>query len=122
MKEELVRDFLIGIAKAEEVITYSELCKAQYKDLDYNRITDQYKLYESLTSISEYENAQGRPLLSVLVVNEATKVPGGGFFKMASRLKKYDGDERKDARISFFKRELEDTYKYWKNRSIRIRE
>jgi hypothetical protein len=122
MKEELVRDFLIKIAKAEDVITYGELCKAQYKDLNYELITDQYKLFESLTSISEYENAQGRPLLSVLVVKETTKVPGGGFFKMASRLKKYNGDEGKDARAAFFKSELEHTYTYWKNRSIRIRE
>lgn len=122
MKQELIRDFLVKIAKAKNLITYKDLCKAQYKDLDFDVITDQYKLYESLTRISEYENSQGRPLLSVLVVKEVVEVPGGGFFKMASRLKKYDGDESKDARLAFFEKEKELTYKYWRNMSIKIRD
>lgn len=122
MKQELIRDFLVKIAKDEKVITYRDLCNAQYKDLNFDLITDQYKLYESLTRISEYENTQGRPLLSVLVVKDVVEVPGGGFFKMASRLKKYDGDESKEARLAFFKKELELTYRYWRNISIKIRE
>jgi len=42
-----------------------------------------YQIGPLLDEVSRYEHAQGRPLLSVVVVREDTGMPGEGFFMLA---------------------------------------
>jgi hypothetical protein len=48
-----------------------------------------------LDEINRHENAEGRPLLSVIVVRADTKKPGDQFWQCATELKRYrPGDDR----------------------------
>lgn len=120
-ENEKVKEFLVEIAKKRETINYGELCKAQYKELNFESFPDKTKLYKSLTEISKYEQKHDRHLLSVLVVDEITKIPGSGFFKLATDLNKYNGNESDEQRENFFKEERDNVYKIWENKSFRIR-
>ncbi len=50
-----------------------------------------YQIGPLLDEVSRYEHAQGRPLLSVVVVREGTARPGKGIFELAQELGKSDG-------------------------------
>ena len=47
-------------------------------------------LWEILGMVSEFEVSRGRPMLSAVVVDKDTGLPGGGFFKLAYQLELLD--------------------------------
>lgn len=48
-------------------------------------------------------------MLSALVVNKSSRIPGGGFFDLAENMGLFDGGDRK----SFWHDELNRVYAYW---------
>ncbi len=82
-KEE-ARQILIQCARTEQTIAYSELVANTYTI----RFEPQDpKLAEMLDQISSSEYAEGKGLLSVLVIHKGGDgMPGPGFFKLAKRL------------------------------------
>ena len=99
------------VARAGQTCFYgdlSELVNLPPRSPRLNRILD---------SINLHENAQGRPLLSALVVRRGFRIPGDGFFSQARMLGKYD-DSSKDAtsHATFWVDEVHRIWDYWKER------
>ncbi|MFN3344234.1 MAG: hypothetical protein ACK412_01100 [Chloroherpetonaceae bacterium] len=66
---------------------------------------DRQRIGAILDEISTNEHNEGRPLLSAVVVKQASGEPGEGFYKLAESLKGYP---------SFWKDELKKVHDYWK--------
>lgn len=99
------KEILIEVARNREVITYSDLA---------SRITkiqvqpESYALHHLIGEISAEEDAAGRGMLSVLVVQKETSMPGQGFFALAKDLGRAVVDQ-----LDFFVKELSQVYKTW---------
>ena len=66
-------------------------------------------LFDHLDEINQFERRHGRPMLSALVVNRRTGMPGAGFFRLA---RSWGIDIRSDRR--FWKSELKRLRRHWK--------
>lgn len=100
------------VAKNGDLITYGEI--APLANLNMENPDDRNKIAHILGDISKYENEQGRPLLSSIVVLAGIGYPGEGFFNLARELGLHHG--RKDLEdLDFFAREAKKVHAYWTN-------
>ena len=76
-----VRDMLIlQVKNSDDLLTYGQVCD----NLDNAPFEPGYNVFHGLLGeISWEEHEAGRPLLSVIVVNQETMMPGGGLIKLA---------------------------------------
>src|SRR3954471_6560391 len=96
---------LVKAAKARTTVTFAELGEAA--DLAIEE-TDERKILELiLDHVADQEEAEGRPLLSVLAV-DASGRPGGG---LARYVRRKNIPVANDA--TFFADELHHVYAYW---------
>ena len=72
LEEKLIREYLIEVAKKNEYAYYSDLCDEIRKRcgtiLDMSIPEHRGRIGKMLGHISRYENEEGRPMLSALVV------------------------------------------------------
>ena len=108
MSTELKKD-LIEVAKVCGTTSYGDI--APIENLNMSNPEDRNILSERLRYISEEEHEDGRPLLSAVVKNKKTGMPGPDFFTLAHELGLYDGGSKK----TFFQSELNRVHEYWKN-------
>jgi len=97
------------VARAQRTITYSEI--APLAGLDMERQEDRDRIAAILDEISRHEHAEGRPLLSAVVVHKGDGTPGDGFFKMARSVEVMQAS---DDRVTFFARELGRVHDAWR--------
>lgn len=98
---------LKDVSKKGRVTYYSEIAPLAGLDMSYP--ADRAKIGELLGEISTFENEQGHPMLSTVVVYRQYNMPGPGFFKLARWLGIYRGDDD----FLFFIRELRKVHDYW---------
>lgn len=94
---------LIELAKARQVVTYSELClmlKTAYLHYHSPLMT------RLLDEIGEMERQAGRPSLPALVVSKQKGIPSTGFFRTES------GEEVADPK-AYWAEHLERVFEYW---------
>lgn len=84
--EMYVRKYLIKRASQKANFTYSELCNEACLEFDMSVPADRGRLGHLLGNISRYEVANGRPMLSAIVVDKNDRMQGGGFFDLAVEL------------------------------------
>jgi hypothetical protein len=108
VNEKAVYDRLVQVAQAGKTIAYHEI--AQVMGLNAEDPYDRLSIARTLDDISCSENAQGRPLISAVVVLPEIGYPGKGFFLLARELglNTYCDDR------SFFPHELKRVHEYWK--------
>ncbi|WP_143021593.1 hypothetical protein [Paenibacillus sp. OK060] len=110
----LASHLTLHVASKGEVCTYSDISRYLKLQFDLEEEPMSISLAGLLGDISVEENKQENPLLSVVVVNKETKIPGDGFFKLAKDLGLYDGSlinrEQKDA---FYISELNKAHSFW---------
>ena len=101
------------VARDKKLIAYSELNEELKLGLDFDRPKDRGKIGEWLDEILEHEVESGRPMLSAVVVREEEDrsygAPGDGFFRLASELSVFRGDNK----YIFWVSELSRVYNYW---------
>ena len=107
---EILRNWLIEIAKRKRVATYSDV--AAPLGLDMALEGDRSTISDLLCEISTAEHEAGRPLLSAVIVTSESgapgSLPGEGFFTMSSRL----GFDVSD-RFMFFVTALNEVHAHW---------
>lgn len=91
-------------------ITYTDLCKAIDPTQQYWASPRFRGIGKVLGRISSYEHENGRPLLSALVVQSGSYLPGNGFAGLGRDLgfQIQVGQER-----GFWRTQLEDVVRYW---------
>lgn len=83
---------------------------AELLGLDLRLACDRNRIGEVVGELSEQEHAQGRPMISAVVVKAETRMPGKGFFTLARKLGFAVGDE-----TAFHVRELSRVHEHWAN-------
>ena len=107
MNEE-IRDKLIESAIQKNTISYSDV--GEVVGLDMANPGDRTKLGNILDEINREEHENGRPLLSVLVVQKESGHPGKGFFELARELSKQKPYEENN---TFYANELKRVFDCW---------
>ena len=103
-----IRRKLIEVAKKENVISYGDL--AGFAEMPFDVDSERNRLYAILDEINRGEDAQGRPMLSVVVVHKDDGKPGAGFFKLA----KHIGLQKKSvSNDDFYTSEMIKVFNYW---------
>ena len=103
---------LIEVAKKGDLVTYGEI--APLADLNMENPADRHKIARILRDISTYENEQGRPMLSAVVVLAEFRYPIDGFFKLARKLGLHHGRKELED-LEFFVQEVKRVHEYWKD-------
>jgi hypothetical protein len=99
-----IRHIIIEMAKAGQLITYSELTgMLQTAYVHYHS----HVLTRLLVDIGSEEAAAGRPLLPALVIAKQSGRPGPGYFKLAP------GEARVGDPIVEWEAEVQRVYAYW---------
>lgn len=111
MLHEGVYEMLKRVARAEGIATYAGI--AAVGGFDIQSMSGHAELAEILTQISTYEHSQGRPLLTAVVHDRATNLPGPEFFELAKRLKVQTDKED----VEFYWEELQRVYEAWRPRT-----
>lgn len=104
---------LIEIARRKQVVTYGEI--APYFGLDMQNPQDRNTISYMLDEVSEYEFRNGRPLLSAVVILAHGNSPGEGFYTMATRIGRFNGNDD----LFFFVEELNRVHEYWRQNNLR---
>ena len=109
-----IYDALKQAARRQNALFYEDI--APLAGIDLGNLGDRTRLSHMLESISLAEHAQGRPLLTAIVVLKGRLTPGSGFFGLAQRCGVYDGVEDKDL---FFSRYLQTVFDAWNSPEAR---
>lgn len=100
----IARSYLIDVAKASATTTYGEVGKLI--DLIPRSVG-----LAILEPISRYEQRDGRPMLTALVVNAETRIPGITFFDLAREY----GRLTNQSEVEFWHEECTRVYEYWRS-------
>jgi len=102
-----IREKLIEVAREDNVTFYGDI--SPMAGLDMSLPNDRYEIGVILDGINQDEHAEGRPLLSAVVVQRGTFRPGQGFFTMARGMGLFSGDDED----RFYSDELRRVHDYW---------
>jgi len=108
---EAIYEELKRVARAQTITRYAQI--SPLAQLNMSRADHRASMSEILDKISSYEYAQGRPMLSGVVVHSdgegGGSLPGTGFFTLAKRLGLQDNLDN----VTFFSRELARIHEAW---------
>lgn len=99
------------VARNRTVLTYSDV--APLAGLDMSNPDDRGEIGEILGDISSFEHDEGRPLLSAVVIEATSKIPGHGFFTLAQAVGLMKPSDDKKA---YYWKELQRVYDAWNSR------
>lgn len=106
-------------AQLGHTIQYGQINNMLDNPYDLSNTYQRHLLGEELGDISKFEHSQGRPLLSAIVIDGTTGMPGNGFFEMAAtELEDNDGNKLFDPSIiskkKFLQKEQAKVFEFWK--------
>lgn len=105
---------LVTLAGERRLTTYSDI--APLLGLSMDNEIDRERISEILGEILRHEIAQGRPLLTAIVVHRGTdNNPGEGFFSTAREFGRFDGGRDQLRRLEFWVLEVNRVYAQWSN-------
>jgi len=110
-KDNAIYEKLKEVANKKQIIYYSEI--AHLARLDMSIPHDRERLGAILDEINREELKQGHPMLSAIVVQKNTNLPGQGFFTLAQSLDLFVGSDKD----KFYIKELKKVHDYWSETS-----
>lgn len=102
-----IHGILVGLARMERKISYSELAMQVTTASMHHRAPGFHSI---LRDICRDEIAAGRPVIGVLVVNKQSGICGQGYFKFAAGM----GADVSDPE-AYWRAEFESVCDYWSN-------
>jgi hypothetical protein len=103
---------LTELARARQLTTYSDI--APLAGLSMENDEDRERISQLLGEIVLHESANGRPMLTALVVHRGSdNNPGEGFFAIANEVGRFNGSRQKLPRLEFWVRQVQEVYDYW---------
>jgi hypothetical protein len=98
---------LIEVASARSITNYTEV--GEIAGLNMESPADRNQIAAILDEINIYEDQQGHPMLSAVVVRLDKNMPGAGFFECARQLGRYQGSDD----LVFWAHELTEVHHHW---------
>ena len=106
MSAAIIQGELQRIASRQDVTSYEWVSKLEGVDVTGPH---DYRLFTMLDEVNQAECASGRPMLTAIVLNQETNIPGEGFFDCAKKLNRYEGGDD----LTFWIREIARVHTYW---------
>jgi hypothetical protein len=100
-------DRLREVARDQDLITYGEI--APYGGMDSGYPHFDAAIRRLLDDVNRIEIAEQRPMLSAVVINKDTGMPGRGFFDCARELRRHAGGDD----LGFWAEEVKRVHAYW---------
>lgn len=113
-----VRNYLIELSRqrSDQTVTYQKLSDDCNLGLNmHENPSDRAYIGEILGTISKYEHANGRPLLSALVLRAGDNFEGNGFYKLAEELGFGDWKQLKNEGI-FEVLQIKECIRFWSDK------
>lgn len=110
-EDAIIRRSLVETAEEQTTIFYSDL--GALIRLDMSQPDQRTELSDLLGRINIAEHEEGRPMLSAVAVLKDEMRPGQGFFEIAHRIGRYDGNKDPRVQERFFIAELKRVYACW---------
>jgi hypothetical protein len=108
-----VRKYLIGLAKSNHTISYSNLNSQMQLGYNLENSYERELIGDLLEEISVFEFKKGRPLLSAIVIHKDTKYnQGRGFFTLCEELYADEWSKYKNKKSQEYIKECHD---FWSN-------
>lgn len=104
-----LREMLLEIARSEKVSSYQPIGKLF--GLDMRNPSHRRRIGELLADVSRFEVAHGRPMLSSVVVQADTSMPGQGFYTLGLEL---DLVRLNEDEMAFSVRQLNEVFAHWR--------
>jgi hypothetical protein len=98
-------------AREYGIYYYGDL--APYLNLNMENPDHRNQIGSILGDVSNYEHAQGRPLLSAIVILADKNRPGKGFFDLARHLGLYKGADNEHEWDEYASAEMNRVHEYW---------
>lgn len=114
--DDSLRETLVATVKEKGYCFYADLF-AKF-GIDPESFEEKTSLHAALTRINDGEIAEGRPLLSAVVVEKTTMIPTKNFFDQARMMGRYDGPLTGDKAQRFHDQEMKRIGEFWKSRQI----
>lgn len=111
MEHPAVYERLVRAARAREFVHYGDLAKLMGIDTDNPHFAAQ--VGHVLGDISTDEVANGRPMLSAIVVSKDDMLPGRGFFRLGQELHQVEPGEDE---MAFAVCQIRRVHDYWASR------
>lgn len=103
---------LVRLAIDRSLATYGDV--APLIGLDMALDADREEIARRLGDIVVYEHAQGRPMLTALVVHKGgDNNPGEGFFSAAEKIRLFNGSRRDVERLIFWVNQVTLVHNHW---------
>jgi hypothetical protein len=114
--DQAVRDRLVVAARDRQLIVYLDLAKLMGIDTDNPHFAAQ--VGKVLDRLNQDEVANGRPMLSAIVVSKDTMLPGRGFFNLGEQLRlTVPGEDE----VAFAVRQIQLVHDYWSAQTEDVR-
>lgn len=108
-----IYEFLGAIARHSGLCTYGDV--APLVELDLDNEADRETLSGYLAEICLYEQQQGRPMLSALVIHSGgDNNPGNGFFELGEQMGKFNDTGGPMGRVIFWVQEVKAVHDAWR--------
>ena len=104
---------LIAAARERRTLTYAEVLRFFGQRVTPRRV---FGLSRDLTEVARRNAARGEPRLPVLVVRQADRLPGEGFFAGARRRGAYAGPSTGPEAAAYVRARTEEVFRYWAKR------
>lgn len=103
---------LMRLARARQLAAYSGV--SPLIGLSMDREQDRDEIARLLGEIAVYEHAEGRPMLTALIVHRGNdNNPGEGFFAIAQELGLYNGSRDQISRLTFWANQVTEVHNHW---------
>jgi len=110
---EIIFNKLLQVSQRKSLITYYELNKYLPKMGSKNFLNPFQPLFNVLNDLNDWLSDEEKPLITSLVINRKTGLPGKGFFFYASKLGRYDQDlDDLSLRKEFWEQETKKVYEF----------
>ncbi len=108
----MLYNHLVQLARAQGLTTYSDI--APLANLSMDNAEDRERISQLLGEIVLQDVAEGRPMLTALVVHRGKdNNPGEGFFTVAAQLGRFTGTRQQLPRLEFWMSQVKETHAYW---------
>lgn len=109
---QILYDELMRLARARQLAAYSDV--SPLVGLSMDREQDRDEIARLLGEIAVHEHAEGRPMLTALIVHRGNdNNPGEGFFSIAQELGLYNGSREQISRLTFWANQVTEVHNHW---------
>jgi hypothetical protein len=116
LMNQILYNELVNLARSQQLSSYSQV--SPIIGLSMDNELDRNEIARLLREIAIFEQNNGRPMLTSLVIHQGNdNNPGEGYFSIARELGLFNGGRDSIARVTFWANQVTEVYNHWRDSS-----